>query len=72
VLQSRECAPTPSPFAIFTIGLIVESIKELGGSSNDIFREWFDGFVAVYIDDILVCNNLMEEHVEHFRKVFER
>jgi hypothetical protein len=32
---------------------------------NDIFREWFDDFVVVYIDDILVYNNSMEEHVEH-------
>ncbi len=39
---------------------------------NDIFREWFDDFVIVYIDDILVYNNSMEEHVEHFRKVFQR
>jgi hypothetical protein len=32
---------------------------------NNIFQEWFDDFVVVYIDDILVCNNSMEEHVEH-------
>ncbi len=72
MLQSRECAPIPSPFVVFTTGLVVESIKELGGSSNDIFQEWLDDFVAVYIDDILVYNNLMEEHVEHLQKVFER
>ncbi len=39
---------------------------------NDIFREWFDDFVVVYIDNILVYSNSMEEHVEHFRKVFQR
>jgi hypothetical protein len=39
---------------------------------NDIFREWLDDFVVVYIDDILVYNNSMEEHVEHFRMVFQR
>jgi hypothetical protein len=39
---------------------------------NDISREWLDDFVVVYIDDILVYNNTMEEHVEHFRKVFQR
>jgi hypothetical protein len=32
---------------------------------NDIFQEWFDDFVVVYIDDILVYINSMEEHVEH-------
>jgi len=33
---------------------------------NDIFRKWLDDFVVVYIDDILVYSNFMEEHVEHF------
>jgi len=32
---------------------------------NNIFQEWFDDFVVIYIDDILVYNNYMEEHVEH-------
>ncbi len=39
---------------------------------NDIFREWLDDFVVVYIDDILVYSNSMEEHGEHLRKVFQR
>jgi len=32
---------------------------------NNVFREWLDDFVVVYIDDILVYSNSMEEHVEH-------
>jgi len=39
---------------------------------NDIFREWFDDFVVVYIDDILVHSNSMEWHAEHLGKVFQR
>jgi hypothetical protein len=39
---------------------------------NDIFRNWLDDFVVVYIDDILVYNNFMEERVEHLWKVFQR
>ncbi len=33
MLWSKECAPSPSPFVVFTFGLAVESIKELGGTS---------------------------------------
>jgi len=39
---------------------------------NDIFWEWFDDFVVIYIDNILVYSNSMEEHVEHLQKVFQR
>ncbi len=39
---------------------------------NDIFWEWFDDFVVIYIDDILIYNGFMEKHVEHLRKVFEK
>jgi hypothetical protein len=33
MLQAKERAPTPFPSVVFTFGLIVESIKELGGAS---------------------------------------
>jgi len=39
---------------------------------NDIFREWLDDFVVVYIDDILIYSGSLEEHEEHLRKVFQR
>jgi hypothetical protein len=39
---------------------------------NDIFCEWLDDFVLIYIDDILVYSNSMEEHAEHLQKVFQR
>ncbi len=40
---------------------------------NDIFREWFDNFVVVYIDDILIYSGSLDEHEEeHLRKVFQR
>jgi len=39
---------------------------------NDNFLEWLNDFVVVYIDDILVYSNPMEEHVEHLQKVFQR
>jgi hypothetical protein len=39
---------------------------------NDIFREWLDDFVVVYINDILIYSSSLEEHEEHLRKVFQR
>jgi hypothetical protein len=39
---------------------------------NDIFREWLDDFVVVYIDDILIYSSSLEEHEEHLCKVFQR
>jgi hypothetical protein len=39
---------------------------------NDIFREWLDDFVVVYIDDILIYNGSLKEHAEHLHKVFQR
>ncbi len=39
---------------------------------KDIFRKWFDDFVVVYIDDILIYSSSLEEHAEHLRKVFQR
>jgi hypothetical protein len=39
---------------------------------NDIFREWFDDFVVIYIDDILIYSGSLEEHAEHLQKVVQR
>jgi hypothetical protein len=39
---------------------------------NDIFLKWLDDFMVVYIDDILIYSNSMEDHVEHLRKVFQK
>ncbi len=39
---------------------------------NDIFQEWLDDFVVVYIDDILIYSGSLEEHAEYLRKVFQR
>ncbi len=39
---------------------------------NDIFREWLDDFVVIYIDDILIYSGSLEKHVEHLWKVFQR
>ncbi|KAI5347847.1 hypothetical protein L3X38_000734 [Prunus dulcis] len=37
---------------------------------NKVFHPFLDKFVVVYIDDIVVYSNSLEEHLEHLQKVF--
>ena len=39
---------------------------------NNIFHEYLDDFVIIYIDDILVYSKTTEEHAEHLEKVFQK
>ena len=39
---------------------------------NDIFREFLDDFAIVYLDDILIFSQTLEEHKRHVRLVLER
>jgi len=39
---------------------------------NNVFRDMLDRCVVVYIDDILVYSNTMEEHIQHVRSVLRR
>ncbi|XP_070029011.1 uncharacterized protein [Nicotiana sylvestris] len=38
---------------------------------NKISHPYLDQFVVVYLDDIVICSNTLEEHMEHLRKVFQ-
>ncbi len=38
---------------------------------NDIFRDMLDRWVIVYIDDILIYSNTLEEHISHVRSVLK-
>lgn len=38
---------------------------------NDVLRPFLDEFVIVYLDDILIFNKYLDEHVMHVRKVLD-
>lgn len=39
---------------------------------NQVFHDYLDKFVVVYLDDIVVYSSTLEEHLEHLRLVFEK
>ena len=39
---------------------------------NQIFSEELDAFVLVYLDDILIFSNTLQEHIQHIRRTLER
>jgi hypothetical protein len=39
---------------------------------NDIFQEYLDHFVVIYLDDILIYSKNEEEHEHHVRLVLEK
>ena len=39
---------------------------------NEVLRDFIGNFVIVYLDDILVFNEIKEEHLKHLRYVLER
>ena len=39
---------------------------------NQVFHDYLDKFVVIYLDDIMVYSSSLEEHKRHLRLVFER
>ena len=39
---------------------------------NDIFREYLDHFVVIYLDAILVFSSSIEDHTQHVRLILSK
>jgi hypothetical protein len=39
---------------------------------NDVFFDYLNDFVSIYINDILIYSNFKREHVEHVKKMLQR
>lgn len=39
---------------------------------NDVFHDYLDDFVVVYLDDVVVYNRSLEDHICHLKRVFCR
>ncbi len=38
---------------------------------NDVFFDYLNDFVLIYINDILIYNNSKKEHVNHVKKILQ-
>lgn len=38
---------------------------------NDVLFDFLDSFMVVYLDDIVIYNPTLEDHVIHFEKVLQ-
>ena len=39
---------------------------------NDVFYEFVDRFIVVYLDDIVIYSESLEDHLEHLKKVLSK
>jgi hypothetical protein len=73
VLQAKECAPIPSPFAVFFFGFATESIKELGDVSiRKVTQIWCDNSNSIKIINNPIFH-AQTKHIEvHYHFIREK
>ena len=58
-------------FLVMPIGLM-NALATFCNFMNQDFHDYLDKFVIVYLDDIIVYNSSLEEHIGHLKLAFER
>jgi Reverse transcriptase (RNA-dependent DNA polymerase) len=53
-------------FLVMPFGLTIAP-STIQAVMNDVFREYLDEFVMVYVDDILIFSRTAEDHLKHVR-----
>ena len=38
---------------------------------NQLFHEYLDKFVVVYLDDLVVYSKMLKEHIQHLKTIFK-
>jgi len=58
-------------FLVLPFHGLCNSPATLSTLMNDVLRPFLDKFIVVYLDEIIVYNESMEEHKKHLAHVFE-
>ena len=58
-------------FLVMSFGL-TNAFATFCNLMNDVFYEFVDRFVVVYLDDIVIYSESLEDHLEHLRKVLSK
>ena len=70
--SKTTCVTQYGSFEFLVMPLVLQMCRECSARSwmNQVFQEYLDKFVVVYLDDIVIFSSTMEEHVKLLKFVF--